>query len=87
MLFEKYAAAAAASCGLLMTLLTLTLYVPQWIMARSVLQQVTAINFVFDTLLFAGTVLMVSHAIAAAAIVTRAARADGAIELASYASA
>jgi uncharacterized membrane protein YphA (DoxX/SURF4 family) len=87
MLFEKYAAAAAASCGLLMTLLTLTLYVPQWIMARSVLQQVTAINFVFDTLLFAGTVLMVSRAIAAAAIVTRAARADGAIELASYASA
>jgi uncharacterized membrane protein len=63
MLVEKYAAATAARCGLLMLLLTLGLYVPQFFLARSVSQRVTAINFVFDTLLFAGTVLVISRTI------------------------
>jgi uncharacterized membrane protein len=63
MLVEKYAAAAAARCGLLMLLLTLALYVPQFFLARSVSQRVTAINFVFDTLLFAGMMLVISRAI------------------------
>ena len=63
MFAEKYAAAAAARCGLLMVLLTLALYVPQFFLARSVAQRVMAINFVFDTLLFAGMMLVISRAI------------------------
>lgn len=63
MLVEKYASAAAAGCGVWMTLLAVAIYVPQWVIARGVSQQVTAINFVFDTLLFAGTALVISRAI------------------------
>jgi uncharacterized membrane protein len=63
MFVEKFASAAAARCGWLMTLLTLALYVPQWVIARGVSEQVNAINFVFDTLLFAGTVLVIGRAI------------------------
>jgi uncharacterized membrane protein len=63
MFVEKFAAEAAAKCGMLMTLLTLALYVPQWVMAGDVSQQVTAINFVFDTLLFAGTMFVIARAI------------------------
>jgi hypothetical protein len=80
MFVEKYASAAAAWCGMLMTLLTVALYVPQWVTAREVSQQVTAINFVFDTLLFAGTALMISRAISGTTDVTRVARADNASE-------
>jgi hypothetical protein len=47
-----------------MVLLTLALYVPQFFLAGTVQERVTAINFIFDTLLFAGTVLVVSKAIA-----------------------
>jgi uncharacterized membrane protein len=63
MFIEKYAASAVALCGWLMTLLTLALYVPQVFVARGVSQQVTALNFIFDTLLFAGTMLVISGAI------------------------
>ena len=63
MLFQKFASAAAARSGVLMTLLTVALYVPQWIMARDVAAQVTGINFVFDTLLFAGTMLVIARSI------------------------
>ena len=84
MFVEKYASRAAAGCGLLMTLLTVALYVPQWAIARGVTQRITAINFVFDTLLFAGTVFMISRAISATANVTRAARAGSASELVAY---
>jgi uncharacterized membrane protein len=61
---EKYTSAAAAYGGLLFLVLTLGLYVPQFFLARTVPDQVTAINFVFDTLLFAGTVLAIGRAIA-----------------------
>jgi uncharacterized membrane protein len=63
MFVKKYASAAAALCGLLMVLLTLALYVPQFFLAANTQQQVVAINFVFDTLLFAGTVLVISRTI------------------------
>jgi uncharacterized membrane protein len=63
MLTRKYAAAAAARCGLWMTLLTAVIYAPQWAMASGASQQLVGINFFFDTLLFAGTVLVVSRAI------------------------
>ncbi|MES2177377.1 MAG: hypothetical protein V4550_05895 [Gemmatimonadota bacterium] len=66
MFIERFASAGAALCGLLMTLLTLALYVPDFFLAGSVQQRIMAINFVFDTLLFAGTVLVISKAIAAA---------------------
>lgn len=61
----RLAGAAAARCGELMTLLTVVLYVPQFFVARDVGARVTSINFVFDTLLFAGTMLLISHAIVA----------------------
>ncbi len=63
MFTRKFAAAAAARCGLWMTLLTAVIYGPQWAMASGASQQLVGINFVFDTLLFAGTVLLVSRAI------------------------
>jgi uncharacterized membrane protein len=63
MLTNKFAAAAAARCGLWMALLAAVIYAPQWAMASGASQQLVGINFVFDTLLFAGTVLVVSRAI------------------------
>ena len=63
MLVARSAGAAAARCGELMTLLTVVLYVPQFFIARGVGAQVTAINFIFDTLLFAGMMLVISTAI------------------------
>jgi hypothetical protein len=46
-----------------MLLLTLVLYVPEFFLARTASQWVTAINFVFDTLLFSGTMFVISRAI------------------------
>ncbi len=63
MFSKPRAAAAAAGGGLVMMLLTAGLYIPQWIMASTVGEQVNALNFVFDTLLFAGTVLTIGGAI------------------------
>jgi uncharacterized membrane protein len=61
---EKYTSVAAAYGGFLFLVLTLGLYVPQYVLAGTVSDQVNAINFVFDTLLFAGTVLVIGKAIA-----------------------
>jgi uncharacterized membrane protein len=64
MCVEKYAAAAAAArAGLLMTVLTVGLYVPQFFLARDAVAHVTAINFIFDTLLFGGMMFLISTAI------------------------
>ena len=63
MLLRRYASSAAAQCGMLMLLLTLVLYVPEFFLARTGSQWVTAINFVFDTLLFSGTMFVISRAI------------------------
>jgi len=59
---RQIADSAAAWAGVLVTLLTGALYVPQFFIARSPADQVTAINFIFDTLLFAGTLLIVGLA-------------------------
>jgi uncharacterized membrane protein YphA (DoxX/SURF4 family) len=67
MFVEKFAPAGAALCGLLMTALAFVLYAPQFALAHDVGEQVTAINFFFDTLLFAGTALVISGAISATA--------------------
>ena len=67
MFVEKYAAAGAARAGLLMTVLTVGLYVPQFFIARDVAAHVTAINFIFDTLLFGGMMFVISTAISSGA--------------------
>ncbi|HXT14219.1 MAG TPA: hypothetical protein VN706_01230 [Gemmatimonadaceae bacterium] len=64
MLAQKHAASSAARSGLLMTLLTVALYVPQFFLAHDASQQLNALNFIFDTLLFAGMMLVISHAVA-----------------------
>jgi uncharacterized membrane protein YphA (DoxX/SURF4 family) len=63
MLIGRYARAGAALGGFLMLLLTLALYVPEFVRAANVADHVNALNFIFDTLLFAGMVLMVGRAI------------------------
>jgi uncharacterized membrane protein len=60
--FKPTAARAAAWSGLLMTVLTVALYVPQFVIARTAADQVKAINFIFDTLLFGGMMLIVGSA-------------------------
>lgn len=62
-LAEQYAGTSLALSGSLMVVLTLALYVPQFFLARDVGGHVTALNFVFDTLLFAGTMLVISRAV------------------------
>ena len=63
MLVRRYAGYGGALAALLMALLTLVLYVPDFFLARDVSQQVTALNFIFDTLLFSGTLLVITRAI------------------------
>jgi len=53
----------AVGIGALMTLLTAGLHVPIWAVTRDVAQMTEAINFVFDTLLFGGTALLVARAL------------------------
>lgn len=68
MFIERYAAVAAPRAGLLMTILTAALYVPQFFIATTDGGRVTAINFIFDTLLFAGMLFIIGHAVSAAAV-------------------
>jgi uncharacterized membrane protein YphA (DoxX/SURF4 family) len=60
MLLNIRAKIAAILAGLVMTFLTAVLYVPNFLLASGVAQRVTAINFVADTLLFAGTMLLIA---------------------------
>lgn len=59
------AVTAAKSAGLLMLVLTIGLFVPTFFLAHNVPQHVTAINFIFDTLLFSGTMLAIGKGILA----------------------
>jgi uncharacterized membrane protein len=68
LLVNKKAHTAAASIGALMTLLTLVLYTPFWAVTKDASQMTEAINFVFDTLLFGGTALLVARALPARSI-------------------
>lgn len=63
MLVNRYGSTAAALSGVLMALLTVALYVPDFFLAANAQEQLKAINFTFDTLLFAGTMLVISKAI------------------------
>jgi uncharacterized membrane protein len=62
MFVSAIAARAAAWAGMLMTGLTAAVYAPQFFIARTAADQVTAINFIFDTLLFGGMLLIVGSA-------------------------
>ena len=61
-LLNRYAQRAAAGLGLIMTLITLFLYTPILAMAAPS-SQVEALNYVADTLLFAGTLLFLARAL------------------------
>jgi uncharacterized membrane protein len=63
MFVRRYATRGATSAGLLMLLLTLFLYVPEFFLAQGVAEQVNSINFVADTLLFSGTMLVIAAAV------------------------
>lgn len=64
-LVRKTAAAAAITgVGILMTVLAIALYGPAFFFARGAGQVVTAINFVADTLLFAGSMLVMARLLA-----------------------
>jgi uncharacterized membrane protein YphA (DoxX/SURF4 family) len=62
---DKKAQIAATSIGALMTVLALFLYVPDWIIARggTTPEIMEAINYVFDTLFYAGTALVLASAL------------------------
>lgn len=64
MFWEKFASVGAAGCGLVMTLLTAAIYLPQWFIVSGQGPQLNAINFVFDTLLFGGTTFIIGNTIA-----------------------
>ena len=62
---NKKSRVAATSIGALMTVLTLFLYLPIWILAHggTTPEIMEAINYVFDTLLYAGTALVLASAL------------------------
>ncbi len=62
-LFNKYARIAATSAGALMVLLTLFLYTPILAMATGDSQLIVGVNYVADTLLFGGALLLLAEAL------------------------
>jgi uncharacterized membrane protein len=62
---NKSSKMAATSIGALMTVLTVVLYLPIWILARggTTPEIMEAINYVFDTLFYAGTALVLASAL------------------------
>lgn len=65
MLFRKTAVAAITVVGILMTVLVIGLFTPDLFLAQGVAQRVNAINFVADTLLFAGMMFAIARVVAA----------------------
>jgi uncharacterized membrane protein len=64
-LLRKTAVPAIIGVGILMTALTIGVFAPDLFLARGVAERVTAINFVADTLLFAGMMFAIASAVAA----------------------
>ena len=62
MLVHKHTRAAAAWVGLLFTLLTFFLYLPIMTTATKTAELVEGQNYIFDTLLYAGAVLLLAGA-------------------------
>jgi uncharacterized membrane protein YphA (DoxX/SURF4 family) len=65
LVLNKKSRAAATSLGTLMTVVTLFLYLPIWILARggTTSEIMDAMNYFFDTLLYAGTALVLASAL------------------------
>jgi len=61
-LINRYARMAAAWLGLWMVLLTLGVYLPIFLTATGGMQLIEGVNYVFDTLLFAGVILLLASA-------------------------
>jgi uncharacterized membrane protein len=66
-LLNKYARIAATTVGALMVLLTLFLYTPILAMATGDSQLIVGVNYVFDTLLYGGALLLLAEALPATA--------------------
>jgi uncharacterized membrane protein len=64
MLFRRTAVTAITVVGVLMIVLTIGLFAPDLILAQGVSPRVTAINFVADTLLFAGMMFAIAKEVA-----------------------
>jgi len=62
-LIDRYARTAAAWLGLWMVYLTLVLYLPILLTDSGGMQLIEGVNYVFDTLLFAGTILLLASAL------------------------
>lgn len=62
MLLRRWSRSSAALVGAVMVVLTLALYLPIWLMARGGAQVLEGLNYVFDTLLFGGSVLLLAMA-------------------------
>jgi uncharacterized membrane protein YphA (DoxX/SURF4 family) len=60
-LIRRYCRSGATAVGLVMTLLTLFLYLPILLMSSGPPAVLEGLNYVWDTLLFAGTVLLVAE--------------------------
>ena len=65
LLLNKRPRTSAAWIGVVMTLLTVCLYLPILAVTRDPSQMTDAINFIFDTLLFGGTALLLARALPA----------------------
>ena len=63
MLFPKYARTAAAWVGMLFTLLTFFLYGPILISSATIAEMNVGENYVADTLLYGGAVLLLASAL------------------------
>lgn len=62
-LLNKRSRFAATLAGLVMVVITVFLYTPIWAMDRGPAQVIEGINYVFDTLLYGGTVLLLAAAL------------------------
>jgi uncharacterized membrane protein len=63
LLLNRYARVAAASLGLVMTLITVFLYLPIMLLEWQTPVMLEGLNYVFDTLLYAGTLLVLASAL------------------------
>lgn len=65
LLIDRHARAAAAWLAALTTIMVILLYVPLFVVARTPMEIITAINYIGDTLLFAGCIFLLAAAIPA----------------------
>jgi hypothetical protein len=63
MFVDRYARTVTGWLGFWMLLLTVVVYVPVLIRAKDGMQLIEAVNYIFDTLLFAGTILLLASAL------------------------